>query len=262
MLYQSLNYVVLPSPQMNRTTRLLTAALSLIMSALFGYGQTAQAQASKNPSVTAPESFVQPRIPITFLPITITAPGSYYLPDGMMFSPTNANTSQIAISVNSPGKVTIDLNGFTLSAFTVLILHDFMFQPTAIAIGSSHVTIKNGTIAGFFLCLTASGGSQTYISDIVIQSLTFTEIPGFGGGLTGAIQFNNVNNSMVKDCNFTQNSNTAITDTASQTGNRYINDKFTGANAAAISIISAISNPAPIIVHRITPEKLSAAGAD
>lgn len=234
---------------------LLMAILSLIMSAIAHTtnAQPVQAQAAKGKNITA-----QLQIPITTLPITITAPGSYYLATDMYFDLAPPE-HQTAISVNSPGKVTIDLNGHALSAWSFLFvgIHNpdgpYIFTPNGIWVASSNVTIKNGTFFGFSNPILASAG-QNYISNIRIQSVNFAEYSGYG---PNSVQFYHVNNSIVKDCQFTVNNTTGIIDTESQTGNRYVNDRFSGYGLNAIQIISGFGSVIPMVVHRITPEKLA-----
>lgn len=76
---------------------------------------------------------VEPRIPITILPFTISQPGSYYLTGDMSVSGTG-------ITVNADD-VTIDLMGYTISgggsSYGILMME------------RSNVEIRNGTIRGF-----------------------------------------------------------------------------------------------------------------
>ena len=223
---------------------LITAALSLIMNALavqFGYAQAVDTQVTNAPTL------VKPARPIASLPITITTPGTYYFISNMFFTPTSLSNST-AITVNSPGIVTIDLNGYTLTGPPQAFMGGYYLNPSGIVIQSSNVTIRKGTIAGFFSQWVASNqnsaGGPNYISNIDIQSVTFT------GGYVDTIQLTYVDNSIVRDCIFTGSYGTEIVDGASQTGNRYINDKFSGTHVNPIQINSRV----PIIVKSITPE--------
>ena len=220
------------------------AALSLIMSAVVAHAQArpAQAQAAKV------------RIPITSLPITITAAGSYYLPSDMYFSPTTMDKTN-AILVNSTGTVTLDLNGHTLSGPGQVWLSDpgWNLNPGGIAVESSNVTIRNGSISGFFIPMSVfgpySGGVQHYISNIEIEAVTFSP------GNYLVLNLNNVNNSIVRNCHFTNLGfyMAGITDGGSQTGNSYINDTFSGPSGIGISNPIQISLAGTrIIVHRLT----------
>ena len=193
-----------------------------------------------NSLTTAKAPPPKPAIPIASLPITITEAGTYYFASDMYFSPVSLGNST-AITVNSPNKVTIDLNGFTLTGPAQAFAGIYYLNPVGVAIESSNVTIKNGTISGFFFPMEA--GSSHPISNLDIQSLTFA------GGTIYSLLLTDVNNSVVRNCNFTESDATGIFDTSNQTGNRYINDTF-GARVNPVYINSDV----PTILHSITPE--------
>jgi hypothetical protein len=81
---------------------------------------------------------IEARTPISSLPFTISASGSYYLTGNLEFSAASGDAIIIAVS-----NVTLDLNGFTLSS-TAAVTGD------AIQINADlrNVEIKNGVIAG------------------------------------------------------------------------------------------------------------------
>jgi hypothetical protein len=80
---------------------------------------------------------VEPRVPISSAPFTITQPGSYYLTTNLTFSGGDA------ITIATSG-VTLDLNGFTISSTanpasgTAILLSDAL----------KNITILNGHIQG------------------------------------------------------------------------------------------------------------------
>jgi hypothetical protein len=80
---------------------------------------------------------VEPRVPISTAPFTISQPGSYYLTTNLTVSGGNA----ITIATNG---VTLDLNGFTISSTTNPA------SGTAVLIGSGlrNIAIQNGHIQG------------------------------------------------------------------------------------------------------------------
>jgi hypothetical protein len=80
---------------------------------------------------------VEPRVPISTAPFTISQPGSYYLTTNLTVSGGNA----ITIAANG---VTLDLNGFTISSTTNPA------SGTAVLIGSGlrNIAIQNGHIQG------------------------------------------------------------------------------------------------------------------
>jgi hypothetical protein len=119
------------------------AGLALaLFSILNPHLSTAFAQGSLTPpGAPAPTmktlSQVEPRIPIASAPITLPAPGSYYLTTNVTVSSGNA----ITINANN---VTLDLNGFTISSTET---------PAANGIGISlngvtNIVICNGQIGG------------------------------------------------------------------------------------------------------------------
>lgn len=215
---------------MNRTPKILmTAALGLIMSALThtGYSQAGQK--------TCPNSaFVKPPIPIASLPLTINAPGYYYFISNMYFTPTSMSNN-VAIRVNSDA-VTVDLNGFSLTGPPQAYIPELYLNPFGVLITNNNVTIKNGTVVGFYTALAAAApfngtGDQGYLSNIAIAFISFT-----GGGPLG---FESVNNSIVSHCNFAapyQPYSAFIHDHGSQTGNRYIDDTFSAINENPIDM--------------------------
>jgi hypothetical protein len=202
------------------------AALSLIMSAFTGHAQTVQAQVATSASF-------KPPIPITSLPLTITSSGYYYLVSDTYYNPISL-TNRIAITVLSPG-VTIDLRGHSLTGpfqAEITVPEYFNLNPVAILIESSNVTVKNGTISGFFFQLEAGPSSgnvvPTYLSNIIITDVKFTD------GGDWSMSLGNVNNSIISNCTFGYVPLTTITDGGSQTGNRYINDTFSGNNPISL----------------------------
>ena len=207
---------------MNHTPRLLMAALGLTMSAFTGSAQTLQAQVATSASF-------KPRIPITSLPLTITSPGYYYLLSDIYYTPTSL-TNRVAITITCPG-VTIDLRGHSLTGpfqAEITVPEYFNLDPVAILIVSSIVTVKNGTISGFFFQLEAGPPSgnlvPTYLSNLLIADVEFAD------GGDWSMSLGNVNNSIVSNCTFGYTPLTTISDGGSQTGNRYINDIFSRSN--------------------------------
>jgi hypothetical protein len=79
---------------------------------------------------------VEPRTPITSLPYTISASGSYYLAK-------NLNATGTAITVTADN-VTIDLCGFTLTGPSSGVNYGIYMN------GRSNVEIRNGTICNFY----------------------------------------------------------------------------------------------------------------
>jgi hypothetical protein len=139
----------------------------------------------------------------------------------MYFTPTSMSNN-VAITVNSAG-VTIDLNGFSLTGPPQVFIPDWYLNPAAIITGSNNVTIKNGSIIGFYVAVDASAESASYLNNIVVDFVKFTNFDLF------ALDFSLVNSSFVTNCVFSAPSTlnaTCIIDQGSQTGNRYIDDTY------------------------------------
>jgi len=132
-----------------------------------------------------------PRTPISSLPYTISAQGSYYLTANLTASGSSAG---ITISADN---VTLDLNGFALvggGSGTV----------TGIKVPAAHknILIRNGTVRGW----TKGGINASNATNSVIQGIrlsnntasnTFFNVAGLSVG----------NGSTVKDCLVAQNAN-------------------------------------------------------
>jgi len=132
-----------------------------------------------------------PRTPISSLPYTIGAQGSYYLTANLTAS---GSTAGITISANN---VTLDLNGFAL-------VGGGSGQVAGISVPAAHknICIRNGTIRGW----TNGGVNASNATNSVIQGLrlsnntassTFFNVAGLSVG----------SGSMVKDCDVAQNAN-------------------------------------------------------
>ena len=120
---------------------------------------------------------VEPRVPISSAPFTITQPGSYYLTTNLTVSGGDA----ITIAANG---VTLDLNGFTIASTTNPA------SGTAVLIngGLQDITIQNGHIQGGV----TNDGSGVFSG------------PGFGYGIyySGVPQNVRVSGVSVSGCRF------------------------------------------------------------
>ena len=119
------------------------------------------------------------RTPISSLPYTISASGSYYLSQNLSIS------GATAITVNADD-VTIELNGFTLSGNgTGTGAHGIYMN------GRNNVEIKNGTVKGF-------GGTGIYASGSTGKNHRVIGVRAIGNGDDGI--YVGRNNARVKDC--------------------------------------------------------------
>lgn len=109
---------------------------------------------------------LEKRIPISSLPFTISASGSYYFTGNLQFSATTGD----AITI-SQSNVTLDLMGFTLSSTTGVTGNAILLNN-----GLRNIAVKNGAIAGN-TTVTVSGTSPNQ---------TWNTTPaGFSGGING-----------------------------------------------------------------------------
>ncbi len=94
---------------------------------------------------------IEPRVPISALPYTISTPGSYYITTNLLVAVNNG----IVIAANN---VNLDLNGFTISS-----IQSPASTGKGIALGSgsgpvTNITIRNGFITG---SVTNNGGTYS-----------------------------------------------------------------------------------------------------
>jgi hypothetical protein len=119
---------------------------------------------------------IEPRTPISSLPFTISASGSYYLTQNLSVSTGNA------ITINGIAGITLDLNGFTITSTAATA------SGTAIALlnGGNDITIKNGHI----------------VSGVTFSGGTYSSGPGFVNGIAyaGAVQNVLVSHVTVTGC--------------------------------------------------------------
>jgi hypothetical protein len=139
---------------------------------------------------------------ISALPYSITAPGTYILLSNLGVP---LGQTVPAITINSPGKVTLNLNGYALQN------PSSSEGPTGIQVLSSNVTVENGTISQCFFGLVAgpvngnaSMGDPPYLTNIVIRNIQFAFDFQYELLLT------NINGGSVSDCQFTGGRDGAI----------------------------------------------------
>jgi hypothetical protein len=219
------------------TTLFHTAALGLIMSAL-----TAQA---------APT----PNIPISSLPFTISAPGTYVLTRNLTY-PLISNGGltdipAITIPTNIPGRIAVDLKGFTLTtnggAFMAIGIGTFAGTDIS---NKYPITIQNGTISNFQVgvyAITLIGSALgPALSYITLHNLNFITSPVFGAST--AVSFNKVASSEISQCTF-HGGPTGISDTETPGGNTFNNDTFTNV-PTPISVSFSPSSTTPVVLDR------------
>jgi parallel beta-helix repeat protein len=153
---------------------------------------------------------IEPRTPISALPLTISAPGSYYLTRNL-----TATADGTAITV-SADNVTIDLNGFTLAGGGTGIRAGIQ-APVA----QKGLCVRNGTLTGW----TNSAIAATLVSGGVFENLRFT-------GNSGIAALRSGNNATVRACVATGHANSnAVIGTLALGSNSTISDCTVSANS-------------------------------
>jgi hypothetical protein len=130
---------------------------------------------------------IEPRTPISSLPVTITAPGSYYLT-------TNATVAGTAILLQS-SNVTVDLNGFTLSGDGGTTDYGVWVNPTSHV---QNVTVRDGRFHNFAgaVSVGGEGADNILVENIQMHTSTRSGI-WIGANCNGAV----VRNNLLVDCN-------------------------------------------------------------
>ena len=110
---------------------------------------------------------IEPRTPISNLPVTVSQSGSYYLTGNLQFTAPSGHAITIAAD-----EVTLDLMGFKLSSSNIV-------TGDAIHINGGHrnITVKNGAIAG---------NSTVTISGTAPNRAWTVSPAGFNRGVTAA----------------------------------------------------------------------------
>jgi hypothetical protein len=174
-------------------------------------------------------------IPITYLPYTISAPGTYVLNTDLTAIPNS-----YAILINQPiGNVTLDLKGHTLH-----MSGDTSYGIVAKMNGSAAgiVTIQNGTISvsayGLDVKNTVSPEKDT---NLMVQNVTFQN------NTTSAedIYLEQTNYVQIKSCKFVGVGRLGIMDENSPTGNTFTNLSFDG----KLSVNMTEDGTPPLIVN-------------
>jgi hypothetical protein len=174
-------------------------------------------------------------IPITYLPYTISAPGTYVLNTDL-----TANPNSYAILIYQPaGNVILDLKGHTLN----------MSGDTSYGIiakmsggGPGIVTILNGTISVSAYGLDVqTNPSQQKVTNLIVQNVTFSN------NTTSAedIYLEQTNGVQVKNCRFVGVGRLGIMDENSVMGNTFTNLSFDG----KLSVNMMEDGTPPLIVN-------------
>lgn len=160
----------------SRTSRLLI----LLALALAPFNALAQGSLTP-PGPPAPTmlslSQIEPRTPISSVPITISKSGSYYFTTNLAVP-----TSEVGIFI-SANNVTLDLNGFTLTGVGNL------FDGIDVTSTQSNIVVRNGALNNW-----ANGISADPAYNLQLERLRISNIEGYGVVLSGS--------STVRNCMF------------------------------------------------------------
>jgi hypothetical protein len=125
---------------------------------------------------------------IPVLPYSITKPGTYVLLTNLSVG----SGTETGITINAPGKVVLNLNGFAIEAGEISI-------GTGIVVQSSNVTIENGSLSGLYNGILVGNPDIAYNTPFItgfvihnVELLVFDE----------ALGLSNINGGNVYDCQF------------------------------------------------------------
>jgi hypothetical protein len=205
------------------TTPILMATLSLIMSA---YTHTADAQ------VVAAQAAKRSSIPISYLPYTITAPGTYVLTGNLSYTGGGTNPAINITGVN--GQIIIDLKGFTITSDVGTDYKACVY----IVGGANAITMRNGSITMFEEGIYANG-----VSNVTVNKINFDQ-DVYG------VFFEDVTTSLVNNCGFNSSNSGpryGIYDYQTLGGNSYSNNSFVNCEDP-LSIVAVPQNPTPLVL--------------
>ena len=176
-----------------------TFYLAALIAALMLHDQTANvfAQGSLTPTGAPAPTMktldqIEPRTPISSVPVTITQSGSYYLTTNLS---AGAGFGGITIAFGA-NNVTVDLNGFTLSGSATN-------SAAGIFVLSGRVRIRNGMITGWG----AEGIDAVSASGYVFEDLL---VAGNGRGASAASGMRAGNDTQIIRCTVVSNSAVGI----------------------------------------------------
>ena len=161
-----------------------------------------------------------PNIPISYLPFTISAPGTYVLNTDL----TLANANSFAINMNQPvGDVVLDLKGQTLHIKTS---YGILVHLSGGAAGG--ITIQNGTLEGFAYGIEATTTTPNKLTHLTVQNITFKNNLDPTYTSSEDIHLSHTNGVIVKGCNFVGVGRLGVMDKNSATGNIFTNLSLDG----------------------------------
>ncbi|HEX3625449.1 MAG TPA: hypothetical protein VH280_08490 [Verrucomicrobiae bacterium] len=195
---QRFNLLTFQRSPLSRSCR---ATFVLALLTIFNFHLAAFAQGTLTPpgppgATMLTLSQIQPRTPISSVPITITQPGSYYLTTNVVCTVSNA----IVISVSG---VSLDLNGFTISSTVANAANGG--KAILLSGGLQNITIANGFIQGGV----TNNGSGVYSGSGFAYGIFYSGVTpvnvlvsrlSVSGCLDGGIYLNLGDASVVESC--------------------------------------------------------------
>jgi hypothetical protein len=182
-------------------------------------------------------------IPITHLPFSITAPGTYVLNTDLA-APYSKSP---AITVYSPvGNIVLDLQGHTIHAAPVpfrelnTASQGMLVWCNGGAYGET--IIQNGTLEGFAYGLVTATASPDEGADVLFTNLTFKNDPASPVNSI-AIHLNGTSGTRIVGCKFVGAGRMGIFDDQSEVGNGYSNLHFDGTLTTNIQVNSHTGGP-------------------
>jgi hypothetical protein len=219
------------SSLLNASMKIKLLLLSLLLPSILHAG----------PRVTAAAVAAHKYTVITALPYNIIRPGTYILLGNL----TDTLIGTPAVTINAPGPVVFNLNGYTISGGST------SNSPNGVLIQSSNVTVENGTITEFFFgrqagTMSTSDEGGPMIDNIVIRDIVFDFDFQF------ELQLSNINGGSVSDCTFSGGRFGAVSESGCvgiQHRNLIINGEFfdlfsiSGRNGAGSIKIDKVTSP-------------------
>jgi hypothetical protein len=161
-------------------------------------------------------------IPISTLPFTITAPGTYVL-TGDLTSSSAGNAISVGMGIQGP--VIVDLKGFKITGpgeDSIGVSIGFNVPGSATDTNPFPITVRNGTISNFGFGVLAEHKNSP--SDITVQKIVFNTSENSENNGAGVF-FYLVHSSTISNCTFNGGAY-GIQDSLSGGGNSYNNDTF------------------------------------
>jgi hypothetical protein len=182
-------------------------------------------------------------IPITHLPFSINAPGTYVLNTDLI-APYSKSP---AITVYSPvGVIVLDLQGHTIHAAPVpfrelnTVSQGILVWCNGGAAGGT--TIQNGTLEGFAVGLLTATASPDEGADVLFTNLTFKNDPTSPVNSI-AIHLVGSSGTRIVGCKFVGAGRMGIFDDQSEVGNDYSNLYFDGTLTTNIQVTAKRTYP-------------------